>query len=204
MLQHGPSELENGDRMRHWILIALSVGCAAVDAAPRPVEAAPPARRPPAASSAPGASSAPASGESKAWIDAHNRVRAKHCAAPLTWSAKLAQAAQQWANALRAKSCSFGHSGGAYGENLAAGTSGTLAPASVVGMWYDEVSQYRFPDGGFSMKTGHFTQVVWRGTRQVGCGRSQCNGMDIYVCEYDPPGNWEGQYRDNVLPTGCR
>jgi hypothetical protein len=73
----------------------------------------------------------------------------------------------------------------------------------VVQMWYDEIAQYRFPDGGFSMKTGHFTQVVWRGSRRVGCGHSQCKGMDILVCEYDPAGNWEGQYRDNVLPKGC-
>ena len=70
-------------------------------------------------------------------------------------------------------------------------------------MWYDEIKQYRFPDGGFSMQTGHFTQVVWRGTTQVGCGHSQCNGNDIWVCEYDPPGNWEGQYRENVLPTAA-
>ena len=58
--------------------------------------------------------------------------------------------------------------------------------------------------GGFSMKTGHFTQVVWRGTTAVGCGRSQCNGLDVWICQYDPPGNVEGQYRDNVRPTGCR
>ena len=142
--------------------------------------------------------------EPEAWINAHNRARARHCAAPLTWSAKLAQVAQHWANALRDKGCAFGHSNGSYGENLAAGTSGTLDPESVVKMWYDEVAQYRFPDGGFSMKTGHFTQVVWRGTKQVGCGASQCNGMDLWVCEYDPPGNWEGQYRQNVLPPGCK
>lgn len=143
-------------------------------------------------------------GGGAAWVDAHNRFRAKHCAAALTWSAKLAEVAQRWANALRDRGCQFGHSGGNYGENLAAGTKGTLDPGSVVKMWYDEIAQYRFPDGGFSMETGHFTQVVWRGTQRVGCGHSQCKGMDIYVCEYDPPGNWEGQYRDNVRPRGCR
>lgn len=143
-------------------------------------------------------------GDGAAWVDAHNRFRAKHCAAALTWSAKLAEVAQRWANALRDRGCQFGHSGGKFGENLAAGTKGTLDPASVVKMWYDEIAQYRFPDGGFSMETGHFTQVVWRGTQRVGCGHSQCKGMDIYVCEYDPPGNWEGQYRDNVRPRGCR
>jgi uncharacterized protein YkwD len=143
-------------------------------------------------------------GDAAAWLDAHNRYRAKHCAAALTWSAKLAEVAQRWANALRDRGCQFGHSGGNYGENLAAGTQGTLDPGAVVKMWYDEIARYHFPDGGFSMETGHFTQVVWRGTKQVGCGHSQCKGMDIYVCEYDPPGNWEGQYRDNVRPRGCR
>ena len=142
--------------------------------------------------------------EAQVLVDAHNRVRARHCAGPLTWSSKLAEVAQRWANSLRDKGCRFGHSGGTTGENLAAGTAGTLDPEAVVKMWYDEVAEYKFPDGGFSMRTGHFTQVVWRGTTQVGCGRSQCKGMDIWVCEYDPAGNWEGQYRENVRPRGCR
>jgi uncharacterized protein YkwD len=153
---------------------------------------------------APAGKSQGSSTEAQRLVDAHNRVRAKHCAKPLAWSAKLAQVAQQWANSLRDKGCVFGHSGGSFGENLAAGTSGTLDAEDVVKMWYDEVSQYRFPNGGFSAQTGHFTQVVWRGTARVGCGRSQCNGMDIWVCEYDPAGNWQGQYSENVLPTGCR
>ena len=158
--------------------------------------------RPPHRSSPPRAGKL--SGDAQAFVDAHNRVRARHCAGPLSWSTKLAQVAQQWASTLRDKGCAFGHSNGSFGENLAAGTSGTLGPEAVVKMWYDEITHYRFPNGGFSMKTGHFTQVVWRGTSQVGCGHSQCNGMDIWVCEYDPPGNWEGQYRENVLPLGCR
>jgi uncharacterized protein YkwD len=154
--------------------------------------------------STPAGKSQAISSEAQQLVDAHNRVRAKHCAKPLAWSAKLAQVAQQWADSLRAKGCVFGHSGGSFGENLAAGTSGTLDAGDVVKMWYDEVSHYRFPNGGFSAQTGHFTQVVWRATARVGCGRSKCNGMDIWVCEYDPPGNWQGQYRENVLPAGCR
>ncbi|MCU1282690.1 MAG: hypothetical protein JWM53_6236 [bacterium] len=139
-----------------------------------------------------------------AWVEAHNRVRAKHCAPPLAWSPKVAASAQKWANTIADRGCALGHSGGQYGENLAAGTSGTLDAAGVVGMWYDENKQFSFRSGGFSMKTDHFTQVVWRGTTAVGCGRSQCNGMDVWICQYDPPGNVEGQYRDNVRPTGCR
>jgi len=139
------------------------------------------------------------------FIDAHNEARAKHCAAPLTWSKKLADIAQNWANTLKGKGCVFGHSPGAkYGENLAAGTEGALDPTSTVAMWYDEIKLYKFPNGGFSMQTGHFTQVVWRSTQQVGCGHVTCNGNDIYVCNYDPAGNWEGQYRQEVLPASCK
>jgi uncharacterized protein YkwD len=156
------------------------------------------------------AAEAPKKGETlapfaKQFLDAHNAYRVKHCAAPLTWSKKLADVAQKWANHLRDEGCVFGHSPGTkYGENLAAGTQGALDPATTVGMWYDEIKLYKFPNGGFSAKTGHFTQVVWLGTKQVGCGHVTCKGNDVFVCNYDPPGNWEGQYRQQVLPASCK
>lgn len=153
----------------------------------------------------PAAKPEPAGSVAKQFVAAHNRYRAKHCAPPLTWSKQLADVAQKWANTLRDKGCIFGHSPGAkYGENLAAGTVGALDPESTVGMWYDEIKLYNFPNGGFSMQTGHFTQVVWQSTKQVGCGHVTCKGNDIYVCNYDPPGNWEGQYRQEVLPPSCK
>lgn len=159
----------------------------------------------PAGTAAPAPTPAAAPGTvAQQFVAAHNRMRAKHCAGPLTWSTKLAAYAQKWADTLKAKGCAFGHSGGQYGENLAAGTEGVLDPEATVAMWYDEIKLYKFPDGGFSMETGHFTQLVWRGTKQVGCGHSQCKGNDIWVCEYDPPGNWDGEYRNNVLPKGCK
>jgi hypothetical protein len=37
-------------------------------------------------------------------------------------------------------------------------------------MWYGEIAKYDFRRGGFSMDTGHFTQVVWRSTTTIGCG----------------------------------
>jgi uncharacterized protein YkwD len=169
---------------------------AAPGAAPAPV----PAPAPAAAPAAAGASTSIA----QRFVAAHNRARAKHCAPPLTWSGKLASAAQHWADTLKSKGCAFGHSGGPYGENLAAGTEGVLDPEATVAMWYDEIKLYKFPDGGFSMQTGHFTQLVWRATTQVGCGHAQCKGNDIWVCEYDPPGNYDGEYRQNVLPAGCK
>jgi len=74
-----------------------------------------------------------------------------------------------------------------------------------VRIWYDEVKIYDFKKPtGFSMDTGHFTQLVWLDTTQVGCGMVQCKGNDIWVCQYETPGNWEGQFREKVLPSSCK
>lgn len=134
-------------------------------------------------------------------VDAHNALRAKQCAEPLEWSDKVAKSAQAWADELAANGCAFEHSDSPNGENLAAGTAGAFPAESVVQMWYDEVEGYDFKRGGFSMDTGHFTQLVWKDTKRVGCGMVSCNGLDVWVCQYDPPGNVEGEYRDQV---GCK
>ncbi|HUQ04400.1 MAG TPA: CAP family protein [Kofleriaceae bacterium] len=138
------------------------------------------------------------------YVAAHNAFRKQHCAAPLEWSAELEKAAQAWADSLKKSGCAFEHSRTRYGENLAGGTSGALDPAASTEMWYREVDQYDFKKGGFAMDTGHFTQVVWADTRRVGCGMTTCKGMDIIVCNYDPPGNVQGAYRENVKPKGCK
>jgi hypothetical protein len=140
----------------------------------------------------------PAAVDAKAFVEAHNRARATKCAPPLAWSSKLAASAQKWADHLAGQGCALQHSGGPHGENLAAGSEGLLDAAAVVGMWNDEGRHYK---GGFSMKTGHYTQVVWHATHEVGCGRARCPGLEVFVCQYDPPGNVEGQYKENV---GCR
>jgi hypothetical protein len=83
------------------------------------------------------------------------------------------------------------------------GTASIMSPQHVVDMWYGERAQYDFGRPGFGMNTGHFTQVVWVGSKRLGCGVSTCRGMQVWVCNYDPPGNFEGQYPKNVLPTSC-
>ncbi len=139
-------------------------------------------------------------------LDSHNRHRANHCAAPLTWSNALASRAQQWADQLQQSSCAFQHSPNSpYGENLYFfAPAGNMSPDQIATGWYDEVSLYNFNSGAFSMSTGHFTQVIWRDTQKLGCGVSMCNGGEIWVCNYDPPGNVQGYYKAQVLPTSCR
>ena len=131
-------------------------------------------------------------------LDKHNQLRSRHCVPLLAWSERLATTAQQWANA-----CDFRHSGNGLGENLAMGTSGAYPPDAQIQSWYDEVGQYDFASGGFSSGTGHFTQVIWRSTTEVGCGVATCGGEDMLVCNYSPPGNYQGEYQQNV-PAACQ
>ena len=57
---------------------------------------------------------------------------------------------------------------------------------------------------GFSLKTGHFTQLVWAGSTAVGCGAAVCD-MGVMqslmlVCNYSPAGNVPDEYAANVQP----
>jgi uncharacterized protein YkwD len=128
-------------------------------------------------------------------LGVHNNKRARHCVPVLKWSASLAEGAKAWA-----KNCKFQHSGGDYGENLAMGSP--LSAKQSVRMWYNEVSSYNYGKPGFSARTGHFTQVIWKNSTEVGCGKAQCGGQNYFVCRYSPPGNFQGEFEENV-PKPC-
>lgn len=57
--------------------------------------------------------------------------------------------------------------------------------------------------------SGHFSQVVWKGTAEVGCGYNPCVGTSLWyglvVCNYSPPGNILGWFSSNVdaRPDQC-
>ncbi|KAF5120980.1 Protein PRY1 [Metarhizium anisopliae] len=129
-------------------------------------------------------------------IAAHNFFRGQHGADPLTWRGDLAQEAQGWAN-----TCNWFHD--SVGENLASST-GFTSWGAFVNMWGSERKKYDWNAASFSVHTGHFTQVVWKNSRSVGCGWKKCGGGQdkakgfYVVCKYDPTGNYQGQFRQNV------
>lgn len=137
-----------------------------------------------------------AQNEAQSLLDTHNAYRARYCVPPLTWSAQLASSAQQWANR-----CVFDHDyNSELGENLAWGTQ--LSAQEAVSLWYDEVSQYNYAAPGYG-PAGHFTQLIWRDSRQLGCGKAICQGDVYWVCRYSPAGNVDDEYAANV-PRPCR
>ncbi|EJS42925.1 pry2p [Saccharomyces arboricola H-6] len=135
---------------------------------------------------------------STSMVNEHNTKRALHKdTGSLTWSDTLATYAQNYANSYDC-SGNLVHSGGEYGENLALGYGTTGS----VDAWYNEISSYDYSNPGFSEDAGHFTQVVWKGTTQVGCGLKSCGGVwgDYIICSYKDAGNVIGDFADNVMP----
>jgi uncharacterized protein YkwD len=131
----------------------------------------------------------------------HNRLRILQDLKPLVWSNKLAADAAQWAEHIIDKGGQrlFHSSGTGQGENLWLGTAGAYSYIEMVKSWGDE--KKNFVNGTFPnvSRTGnwhhisHYSQIMWRDTREVGCALLRGGGNDILVCRYSPQGNVHGK-----------
>lgn len=143
-------------------------------------------------------------------LKAHNDRRAQHCVQKLKWCSSIAKSAQTYAS-----KCIVG----AHDPNIAPDTGENIANAYYIDgsgnpvlpalsdedafdqTWYCEIDNYDFNNpvfvGGFTRNcervNGHFTQVVWKDTEYLGCGRATCeiNGHQgtQWVCRYKLRGN---------------
>lgn len=133
-------------------------------------------------------------------LDAHNAVRREIGLPDLVWSPALAEQARTWAWAL-ALSGRFEHDRdrGFVGENLWTGWGRRFSPEEMVQAWADERQAYVhgvFPNvrrPGDTRAVGHYTQLVWRDTVEVGCALADHEGRQLLACRYSPPGNVRGQ-----------
>jgi len=131
----------------------------------------------------------------------HNYYREKHGVPALKWNQEMAHYAQQWAETI-ARQNRMRHRGQRkYGENIYWKSGGTFNGQMPVDAWYNEIKDYNFKRQGFSYKTGHFTQVVWKDSKELGCGKARSStGALFVVCNYNPPGNYMGRFEKNVPP----
>ena len=128
----------------------------------------------------------------------HNGERAQVGAPPLAWNSDLARDAQGWADQLAADG-KFEHSTTGDGENLWMGSAGAYTGSQMAQTWADEKAKFTygaFPnvstDGNWA-NVGHYTQMIWSTTTDIGCAKATAKGWDILVCRYRAPGNVQGQ-----------
>ena len=138
-------------------------------------------------------------------LDRHNLYRAKHQAPNLARLAALETIAQSYSEHL----VTLGYlvhssntlNGNYIGENLYFGYNAGYLGHKPVDAWYNEIKDYDFNKAEFTSGTGHFTQVVWKNSKQLGCGVACGTNDYCYVtCNYYPGGNYLGQFKTNVLP----
>ena len=62
--------------------------------------------------------------------------------------------------------------------------------------WVAEKNTYQgLPSATGTDVIGHYTQMVWKSTTDVGCATATGNNYDVLVCRYNPPGNSGKGYR---------
>ena len=132
------------------------------------------------------------------FVDLHNKERALLGLSDLQWSNELAGQAQQWANTMAFKD-EASHSGSGKGENIWYGDNNSATIEEMFQMWLKEkeffIEARPVPDncGQSWEKCGHYSQIVWAQTTQIGCAAAASQTSDYVVCQYDPPGNIQGQ-----------
>jgi len=147
----------------------------------------------------------------------HNIHRQNHSAPDIAWSDSLAATAQKIG-----ETCVYAHNQeidkdqGQYGQNIAAGVEAANVSAVITELFYNgEVSFYDelYGEANPSMDNfhewGHFSQIVWKGTTEVGCATVDCSAQKLAntggnvapyftVCNYKTAGNMGGAYAENI------
>nr|XP_040220219.2 uncharacterized protein LOC120948192 isoform X1 [Anopheles coluzzii]XP_040220220.2 uncharacterized protein LOC120948192 isoform X1 [Anopheles coluzzii]XP_040220221.2 uncharacterized protein LOC120948192 isoform X1 [Anopheles coluzzii]XP_040220222.2 uncharacterized protein LOC120948192 isoform X1 [Anopheles coluzzii]XP_040220223.2 uncharacterized protein LOC120948192 isoform X1 [Anopheles coluzzii]XP_049462659.1 uncharacterized protein LOC120948192 isoform X1 [Anopheles coluzzii]XP_04946266 len=146
-------------------------------------------------------------------LKAHNEYRTRHGVLPLKLSKRLCRYAEEWAKVIAARGVLVHRSNSAYGENIfcswsSSSTGSSASSVCVSGRepvenWYSEIDLHVFGKEPATLKTGHFTQVVWKDSRELGVGVARNRSGQVFVvANYDPPGNYIGSFAKNVPPVG--
>jgi hypothetical protein len=124
---------------------------------------------------------------------------------PMQWSSELAATAAAWIAMCHDTDAPMGlidHNpnrsvGHPYyvGENVF-GSSGNTTPQQVVNLWASEAANYNYQNNSCSGVCGHYTQIVWRTSVDLGCAKGECPNLTYrtsVVCNYGPGGNSGGR-----------
>lgn len=139
-------------------------------------------------------------------LEEHNRLRRVHGAQPLRLKRRMCDEAQNWAQRLAVENHMRSQGWVRYGENIFSmrwtptqgpdGRDSEMPGGKPVLAWYAEGQSYR---GEYTAETGHFTQIVWESSVELGVGVARSRTGDVYVVAlYYPPGNIQNEFQKNV------
>ena len=142
-------------------------------------------------------------------LQVHNDARKEVGVSELSWSNSLAEDALLWAKNLALKDDMYHSSNESrpgQGENLSysyRSSNGNPTFSETPGKdassaWYNEIKDYTYAEIGSSKNAnvviGHYTQMIWNTTTEVGMARAVSTSGSVYVvARYSPQGNWIGR-----------
>ncbi|XP_070548693.1 Golgi-associated plant pathogenesis-related protein 1-like [Ptychodera flava] len=148
-------------------------------------------------------------------LNSHNYYRCLHGVPAMTMSSELNNYAQEWAEHLKSTDSDDhsdrGENPPSRGENIWTGYDASrwtnvndFTGEVPVENWYSEIAYYDFTGATSSgNKAGHFTQLIWKESTQLGCGVATADrqyGPKFYVvCQYIKAGNTVN-FEENVPP----
>ncbi|KAJ8973072.1 hypothetical protein NQ317_002287 [Molorchus minor] len=140
-------------------------------------------------------------------LQAHNEYRKKHGVPPLKLNKEMCRVSQEWANRLIRTNVLQHSNNREYGENLfciqSSNPNFSISGKDAVDNWYEEIKVHKFGVEPNSLASGHFTQVVWKDSHELGVAYAKSAGKIVVVANYSPAGNIIGHFAENVPPPGA-
>ncbi|KAF1745501.1 hypothetical protein MXB_4032, partial [Myxobolus squamalis] len=134
-------------------------------------------------------------------IKYHNQFRSKHLCGPISWDVNLFEQAKNHAKYMASINRVEHDKNTKDGENIVVMKGGNLSGKAASTCWYNEIRNYRFDNPCFTPNAGHFTQLVWKGSKLFGYGEAKSTNGTVYVvARYSPSGNVDEEFSNNVLP----
>ncbi len=134
-----------------------------------------------------------------------NEYRRRHGAPELKLNPGLCETSKKFAEDVAQHNQIF-HSAGLWsdkpiGECMAIMIGKELTGKEMVDIWYDEKDNFDFKKPDYKENSGYFSQMVWKGSKEVGIGVAEGpENKWVGIANFYPAGNSLGQYQENVLP----
>ncbi|KAG0730596.1 Cysteine-rich secretory protein 2 [Chionoecetes opilio] len=130
----------------------------------------------------------------------------------MSWSKEVARDAQRWAEAceLLVHDNATGRTVDGFGP---CGQTAFVSTQASPLTWWLEKDHFTYGGSNDLKRVGHYTQLVWHSSHQLGCGLAHCTDARPtpffnYVCNYCPIGNFPeriGRPYDSGSPcSGCQ
>ena len=133
-------------------------------------------------------------------LAAHNQERSRYGYPALNWNPALESTATAYAQQLASSGQRTHASRVGRGDERENINQGMIhwTTSQMLHNWFEEKARFTpgtFPNvcAGDWSKCGHYTQIIWPTTTDIGCGTATGEGFKWLVCRYAPGGNKDGK-----------